>query len=351
MSKMSLFRLFRDPRSPGRLRALGANLCWLILIVSPLSKRLYSQSPTVRPSGPAPFVNCRVCDSGPLRHDSRVPTFNNQTWATSFSLSRSYFSLLPNDSSTGWRLHPGGGLSGTATIENHPWSQGPPSNGFGISLWAQNKQNPAQDQQKPAVPSAANSSPGHIFWVVPAYKVEYGKDFKPLTSKEKFLEWARGAYDPLGLAVDGVEAATLEHSSTDGFCGYGGGWVGYGKCYGSLELDADVSSFIGDYALTTLLHQDPRYFRLGRGSFGKRLWYAVSRVFVTYNDSGRTVFYTSALSGTAIAAGLSNLYAPQQDRGFGHSMSRIALDLGNTALYNASAEFWADIDRKLHDIF
>jgi len=36
----------------------------------------------------------------------------------------------------------------------------------------------------------------------------------------------------------------------------------------------------------------------------------------------------------------------------GHiTMSRVALDLGNTALYNAAAEFWPDIHRKLHRIF
>lgn len=221
------------------------------------------------------------------------------------------------------------------------------------STAAQAQQNPSEDQKEKQQhsPSATTGSPGHIFWVIPAYKVDYRHGFKPLTTKEKFQEWAQGAYDPLGFGVSGFEAATLEHSSTDGFCGYGPGWAGYGKCFGSLELDANVSSFIGDFAFTSLLHQDPRYFRLGQGSFGRRVWYAVSRVFVTYNDSGRTVFYSSALSGTAIAAGLSNLYYPQQDRGVGHTMSRVALDLGNTALYNAAAEFWPDIHRKLHRIF
>lgn len=218
---------------------------------------------------------------------------------------------------------------------------------------AQRQQNPLEEQKEKQQhsPTATTGSPGHIFWVVPAYKVDYQHGFKPLTTKEKFQEWAQGAYDPLGFGVSGFEGATLEHSSTDGFCGYGPGWPGYGKCFGSLELDANVSSFIGDFALTSLLHQDPRYFRLGQGSFGKRVWYAVSRVFVTYNDSGRTVFYTSALSGTAIAAGISNLYYPRQDRGVGHSMSRVAIDLGNTALYNAAAEFWPDIHRKLRRIF
>jgi hypothetical protein len=213
-------------------------------------------------------------------------------------------------------------------------------------------QTPTPDQQKQQhSPSATTGSPGHIFWVVPAFKVDYQHGFKPLTTREKFQEWARGAYDPIGLSLGALEAGTLEYSSRDGFCGYGGEVGGYGKCFGSLELDADVSSFIGDFALTSLLHQDPRFFRLGKGSLPGRLWYAVSRVFVTYNDSGHTVFYSSALSGTAIAAAVSNLYYPPQDRGIGHTMSRVAIDLGNTALYNAAAEFWPDIHRKLHRIF
>lgn len=209
---------------------------------------------------------------------------------------------------------------------------------------AQKKTKRAQDKQAPP------GSPGHIFWVVPAYKVEYGQNFKPLSPKEKFQEWAQAEYDPLGLGVGAFEAATIEHSSTDGFCGYGHGWGGYGECFGSLELDATDSSFLGDFVLPVWWHQDPRYFRLGEHSFGVRLWYAVSRVFVTYNDSGHTVFDSSALTGTVVAAGLSNLYYAPQDVGFGHTMSRIAIDLGNTALYNFAAEFWPDIHTAVDNV-
>ncbi|HEX5236717.1 MAG TPA: hypothetical protein VFW25_15465 [Silvibacterium sp.] len=214
------------------------------------------------------------------------------------------------------------------------------------------QRNPSEDQHKKEhSPSADSGSPGHIFWVVPAFKVVYGQSFKPLTSKEKFQEFAQSAYDPLGLGAGAVEGATLEYSSTDGFCGYGKGWANYGKCFGSLELDGDISSFIGDYALAVAWHQDPRYFRLGKGSIGRRAWFAVSRVFVAYNDSGQTVFDSSALSGTVIAGAISNLYYPSNDVGAAHTMSRIAIDLGNTALYNGAAEFWPDIHRGLHRIF
>lgn len=227
----------------------------------------------------------------------------------------------------------------------------------GASFLTRDQRSPPQEQTKKQnkkrkySPSATSGSPGHIFWVVPAYKVDYGKGFKPLTPKEKFQEWAQSSYDPLGLGVGAFEAGTLEYSSTDGFCGYGKGWGGYGECFGSLELDSNVSSFIGDYALAVALHQDPRYFRMGEGSAGRRAWYAVARVFVTYNDSGHTVFYSSALSGTVIAAALSNFYYPAKDVGAGHTMSRIAIDLGNTAIYDAAAEFWPDIHRGLHRMF
>lgn len=200
-------------------------------------------------------------------------------------------------------------------------------------------------------PSATTGSPGHIFWVVPAYKVDYQHGFKPLTPREKFSEWAESTYDPLGLAIGAVEAGTLQYSSTDGFCGYGHGWVGYGKCYGSMQLDATDSSFIGDFALTVLLHQDPRYFRLGRGSFGTRTWYAITRVFVTHKDSGKMTFYSSGLTGTVVAAAVSNLYYPKSDVGLGPTVSRIGIDLGNTALYNGAAEFWPDIHRELRKVF
>lgn len=211
------------------------------------------------------------------------------------------------------------------------------------------QQNPpaGQDQHEP---SATEGSPKHIFLVVPAFHVAYQTTFKPLTPKEKFKEWLDGTYDPRGLGLYAAESATLEYSSKDGFCGYGKGWGGYGKCFASMEADANISSFFGDYLFPVIMHQDPRYFRLGQGSFSKRIGYAISRVFVTHADTGRTVFFASAISGTVLGAAASNLYYPAQDRGFRHSLDRAGLDLGNTALFNAAAEFWPDIKSKLHHL-
>jgi len=208
-----------------------------------------------------------------------------------------------------------------------------------------------QPVRKSTQSSAGQDSGKHIFWLVPAFHVSYLKQFRPLTPREKFDEWLQGTYDSRGLSLYALESATLERSSRDGFCGYGRGWGNYGKCFGSMELDANISSFFGDFLFPVILHQDPRYFRLGEGPLGRRAWYAVSRVFVTHADSGRTVFFTSALSGSVLAAAASNLYYPPQDRGFHNSINRMGIDLFDTALYNVAAEFWPDIKHKLGRTF
>lgn len=97
---------------------------------------------------------------------------------------------------------------------------------------------------------AVSGSPKHIFFIIPAYNVEYLKNVKPLSPHEKLQEFLDGAYDPIGLAAGATEAV-LEHSRTDGFCGYGSGLRNYGKCYGSTLLDSTWSSFLGDYLLPT----------------------------------------------------------------------------------------------------
>lgn len=199
--------------------------------------------------------------------------------------------------------------------------------------------------------ATATESPKHIFFVIPAYNVDYGHTFVPLTSHEKFTEWAQGAYDPIGRSADAIEAA-LEHSRNGGFCGYGSGLDSYGKCYGSAMLDANISSFFGDYLFASWLHQDPRYFRLGpQASVPARVWYALSRVFIARTDSGGWTFAIGPTAGSVLAATTSNLYYPQDERNLNHTVSRLYWDFGGTAIFNLEAEFWPDIEHGVGRIF
>ncbi len=218
----------------------------------------------------------------------------------------------------------------------------------------------SQPQSSPLSPASGGSAPPrqggkplqnpkHIFLVVPSYDVTYFHNAPPLRPEEKFEEFKEDTYDPVGLTFSAFEALVLEHSSKDGFCGYGSEIGGYSKCFGSALLDANVSGFFGDYLFSTWLHQDPRYFRLGPpASVPRRIVYALSRVVFTRSDvSRRRVLDTSQLGGTLLAGVVSNLYYPKSDRGLGLTMSRIAIDLGATAGFNLEAEFWQDIKSKI----
>lgn len=225
--------------------------------------------------------------------------------------------------------------------------------------WQGLAQEQAQKQQQkktaahtPVAGSAygMHGTPKHIFFIIPAYNVVYGEAFKPMTAHEKYEEWLEGTYDWIGLAAGATEAA-LEHSKTDGFCGYGSGLDSFGKCYASALADSTISSFLGDYLFSVWLHQDPRYFRLGQGSIAGRAWYAFERTVMVYNDKGQTVFGSAAMAGTLIAAATSNLYYPKQDRGVNLTLSRIAWDLGGTVIFNEEAEFWPDIRHGFGKLF
>lgn len=194
--------------------------------------------------------------------------------------------------------------------------------------------------------AAQHGQAKHIFFIIPAYNVEYIKNVPPLTPHEKLVEMWQGVYDYDGLAMSAAETL-FEHDRT-GFCGYGHGWGGFGKCYASALADADDSSFLGDYLFPVWWHQDPRYFPLGDGySIPSRIWYSLTRVFIAKSDHGGWTFASAATAGTIIAAVASNLYYPKSDRGVGLTSSRIAWDLGGTAIFNLEAEFWQDIHRKI----
>ncbi len=314
-----------------------------------------------RPVAARPRAGCDSLDGNGsdlwLLRPSQIPTLNEQP-ASCRGLQNAPLPRLGRDGHWHWRFD--GKLSAGLSPQVESRLRAGTYPGLGLddraSLWDQNQQNASESQKKKKKekthnPSATSGSPHHIFYVVPAFNVSYQRKFTPLTPRGKWDEWLQSTYDPRGFALYAFESATLEYSSSDGFCGYGKGWGGYGECYGSVEADANISSLLGDFLLPVVMHQDPRYFRLGEGGFGKRVWHAISHVFVTYNDSGHTVFFASALSGTFIAAGLSNFYYPSQDVGFGDTMSRAALDLGNTALFNLAAEFWPDFERKIHHVF
>jgi hypothetical protein len=185
-----------------------------------------------------------------------------------------------------------------------------------------------------------------IFEVWPNYgTVETTKTLPPLSSGQKFKLATASVFDWTAFPFNGVLAAISQAKNDPS--SWGQGWGAYGKRYGASFADNSIGTYMTTAIFPSLLHEDPRYYQLGKGSFSHRAYYAMNRLFVCRTDAGSSSFNYSESVGNAAAAAISNIYHPAQDR----TASRNAATFGLLILYDGLAnelkEFWPDIRRKV----
>jgi len=182
-----------------------------------------------------------------------------------------------------------------------------------------------------------------------------------MTSEQKFKVIAQSSFDPIQIVWYGFLSG-ISHAE-DSESGYGQGAEGYGKRYGAYAADGTIENFFVGAILPSALHQDPRYFQSGHGSFLNRTGYAVSRIVVTRSDSGHHEFNFSEVFGSAIASGISTYsyhphpgYHPQMgmnvpyvasDRTLKNTASVWGSQVGYDTITLVVKEFWPDIRRKI----
>jgi hypothetical protein len=189
-------------------------------------------------------------------------------------------------------------------------------------------------------------SKNHIFWIIPNYRSdENAAEIKPLTSAEKMKVALDDSFDPSAFLVAGIFAglsmAQKQYSS------FGTGAQGFGKYYGGAIADQAIGNIMSEGLFPVVLHQDPRYFVKATGGFWKRTGYAMSREVITRGDDGRNHFNTSELAGNAVAAGISNLYYPAENRSLGNTANKWGQQIALDTLFNVAKEFWPDVRNKM----
>ena len=130
----------------------------------------------------------------------------------------------------------------------------------------------------------------------------------PMTTREKRRLAAAEAFDPASFlsasAIAGIGQARHQYPS------WGHGADGFGKRYGAAFADQAMGGYLTTAVFPILLHEDPRYFRRGQGTFFQRLGYASGRIVITRMDSGASRANYSEFLGNATTAAISNAYIP-----------------------------------------
>ena len=203
------------------------------------------------------------------------------------------------------------------------------------------------DNKDPAIQEKKSPENDRLFWTLPNYlTVENGKQIPPLTTGQKFKLVALGVFDPVEFPYVGVLAGIDQAENTDP--SFRQGFKGYAKRYGAAYADTAIENFMVGGVFPSLLHQDPRYYQLGKGGFWRRAGHAALQIFITRSDSGKKQFNYSGLAGSALAAALSNTYHPPADRTALNSANIWVTQLWGDAVSFELKEFWPDIRRKLH---
>jgi hypothetical protein len=201
-----------------------------------------------------------------------------------------------------------------------------------LTLWAQDSTKPATEDKR-------------ILGIFTNHRTtDDSADLQKLTAKGKLAIAFGDATDPATFVqtafVSGIGQATNANPS------FGQGIEGYAKRFGTAYADFAAENMMTEGIFPTLLHQDPRYFRRREGSARSRVVYAMSRLFITRGDSGRSQFNYSEVGGAAASVAISNAYYPD-GRTVGNNVERYGQQLGFDAASNVLKEFWPDLKRKL----
>jgi hypothetical protein len=193
----------------------------------------------------------------------------------------------------------------------------------------------AQDQQKKNVTSDEDmrkAEKQRAFGVMPMFTlVNASGNIPPLRPKQKFQLMFKSSTDPFVFALVGVIAGIGQARDTNSGTkivtnpdgtqstvrwGFGQGAAGYFKRLGAGYADTVDGNFWGNAVLPVLLKEDPRYYRMGTGSFARRFGYSATTAVWCRRDNGKWGPNYANVAGNFISGGISNFYDPDENSGF-----------------------------------
>src|ERR1700730_6491540 len=112
-------------------------------------------------------------------------------------------------------------------------------------------------------------------------KTRHPPHYKPgailctLKFKDKFKLFVQDSLDPVTFLATGFSAGLDQAENSDP--SYGQGAEGYGRRFGAEFAGQASSRFFKDFSDPWIFSEDPRYYRLARGTGSERLLHAMGR--------------------------------------------------------------------------
>jgi hypothetical protein len=182
-----------------------------------------------------------------------------------------------------------------------------------------------------------------ILGIVPNFEaVSVNVTLPRQSAKEKFMGATEDSFDYSSLIFVGGLAGVGQASNS--IPEFHQGAAGYARYYWHTFLDQTDENYLVEFAFPVALHQDGRYYTLGRGGVLKRTAYSFSRILITRTDSGNETFNASEIIGAGAASGISDFYYPGQERTWTKTGQRWLTNVSLDGATFVLREFWPDIN-------
>jgi hypothetical protein len=168
----------------------------------------------------------------------------------------------------------------------------------------------------------------------------------PLTPRQKADMAFRNFIDPFNaITILGTAAYSV---GTDPHSPYGPGLKGFAKNVGVAYTEDLTGEFFGVFLIPSIVHQDPRYYRMPHGSIPRRVLNSIIQVYWSHGDDGKGMPNYANFIGFAINAEITNLYVPGIETDRSSTAQRYLTGLASAPIDNFITEFLPDVASKIH---
>lgn len=169
-------------------------------------------------------------------------------------------------------------------------------------------------------------------------------DFRPLTQRERTHLYFKTMANPLGYIKAGFSAGIDQWNDKPEEWEQGAS--GYGKRLANIVGQYSIQRTV-TFGLSSVLHEDNRYFNSGKTGLWPRTSYAIASGILARHDDGSRHLSISQLGGVAAGAFLSRFWQPPSQHSAGDGAVSFGITMGSNMGFSVVKEFLPDLGRAI----
>lgn len=173
---------------------------------------------------------------------------------------------------------------------------------------------------------------------------ENANEFQPLTQRQRTQIYLKTMINPFGFVKAGLSAGIDQWN--DNPEEWRQGASAYGKRYANILGQYSIQRTV-TFGLSSVLHEDNRYFNSGKSGFWPRTRYALESGILARHDNGRRYISLSQLGGVAAGAFLSRTWLPPSQNSPGNAAVSFGITMGGNIGFGVVKEFLPDLGRAI----